>query len=664
MSVGLPSDEVAEDYKNSLEDLTMNSRYEISNLTVIAKENTEHAMAISRVLENHIRNAPPDRKLPALYVLDSVVKNVGTPYTLFLGRNLYQTFMDAYSLVNSQIRKKLDEMLKTWKEPVPGSLETRPVFPVEITRPIENALIKAKTMAVQQQQQQARGQLEMFNRNRSMATPNGSFRNTPTPPQNNARYPPPNPSGFVQHYPSHLTGAPNGHHQILRPSASPYPQYASPQPTPSQFQPPFQQPSSYPQLQPPDNIGSLHRDIENLIRIARAEFAANPFETAIQTRLKALLDLQSILESQQLPPDQIQLIRDQVAQLSPPPRPSSVAPSQNAPPPVLAAVPPPQSSGVQQPPDLQALLSSNALADLLASAARAQQTPNIPPNAAIPMQQRQAQTPQPSNPPISAPPSGESSLLAQLRASGLLPYPGNTPAAGSVPPPPPQFPSSLPTPNMQNPLVLPSGMSRPAQTEVRNDVQLTSASVKIPRPHLIDMLYGARPNQCSTCGRRFLASEEDRKRKARHLDWHFRTNQRLADSARRGQSRSWYVDEMEWIRSKDNVEDDANDGPAGSDASKASAATAAAKNDPKTKYIPVPNDPILSNAPCPICQERFETVFNDEAQDFVWMDAIKIGGRVFHASCHAEMKKDGGSTPLRTSTPDSVLGKRKAEVSG
>lgn len=56
MSVGLPSDEVAEDYKNSLEDLAMNSRYEISNLTVIAKENTEHGMAISRVLENHIRN--------------------------------------------------------------------------------------------------------------------------------------------------------------------------------------------------------------------------------------------------------------------------------------------------------------------------------------------------------------------------------------------------------------------------------------------------------------------------------------------------------------------------------------------------------------------------------------------------------------------------------
>ena len=56
-------------------------------------------------------------------------------------------------------------------------------------------------------------------------------------------------------------------------------------------------------------------------------------------------------------------------------------------------------------------------------------------------------------------------------------------------------------------------------------------------------------------------------------------------------------------------------------------------------------------------------MWNDEAQDFVWMDAIKIGNRVYHASCHAEVKKDGESTPLRINTPDSVLGKRKAVVS-
>jgi pre-mRNA cleavage complex 2 protein Pcf11 len=55
MSYAVSSDEVAEDYKKALEDLTMNSRYEISNLTVIAKENTEHALAISEALKSHIK---------------------------------------------------------------------------------------------------------------------------------------------------------------------------------------------------------------------------------------------------------------------------------------------------------------------------------------------------------------------------------------------------------------------------------------------------------------------------------------------------------------------------------------------------------------------------------------------------------------------------------
>ena len=56
MSNRPPTDEeVAEDYNNSLEFLTTNDRYAINNLTVIARENTEHAPAISKVLEAHIR---------------------------------------------------------------------------------------------------------------------------------------------------------------------------------------------------------------------------------------------------------------------------------------------------------------------------------------------------------------------------------------------------------------------------------------------------------------------------------------------------------------------------------------------------------------------------------------------------------------------------------
>lgn len=46
---------------------------------------------------------------------------------------------------------------------LPGSLDPRPVFPVETIRPIGNALIKARTAAVQaRQQQQSRAQHDLL----------------------------------------------------------------------------------------------------------------------------------------------------------------------------------------------------------------------------------------------------------------------------------------------------------------------------------------------------------------------------------------------------------------------------------------------------------------------------------------------------------------------
>lgn len=88
----------------------------------------------------------------------------------------------------------------------------------------------------------------------------------------------------------------------------------------------------------------------------------------------------------------------------------------------------------------------------------------------------------------------------------------------------------------------------------------------------------------------------------------------------------------------------------------------AAKKSPEKKWIRVPNDPVLRNMPCPICQEKFDSTWSEEVQDFIWQDALKVGERIYHASCHAEVMKDGGATPARDTTPDSVLGKRKAEV--
>ena len=55
------SAEIVEDFKEALLDLKVNSKPEIDVLTVIAKENTTYAEAISDVLEEHIKTVSRQR---------------------------------------------------------------------------------------------------------------------------------------------------------------------------------------------------------------------------------------------------------------------------------------------------------------------------------------------------------------------------------------------------------------------------------------------------------------------------------------------------------------------------------------------------------------------------------------------------------------------------
>lgn len=147
------------------------------------------------------------------------------------------------------------------------------------------------------------------------------------------------------------------------------------------------------------------------------------------------------------------------------------------------------------------------------------------------------------------------------------------------------------------------------------------------------------------------------------MDWHFRVHQRIAEYEKRGQYRSPFVDEIDWIQTPVTVDidyvpptstDDSSDAP---NHSNTSIRNSHQQQKPKLQYIPVPDDSSRVNSICPICQERFEMKWLDEAQEWVWMDAVKIGDRVYHASCHREVAGD-----RREGTPsDGVLGKRKAE---
>ena len=554
----------------------------------------------------------------------------------------------------------------------------KPVFPPEVTRPMEDALQQARNAAFEQQRQQAlRAQQEAIARGRPMPQTSMGYQQTSTPPQANGQFRPPQhqqhpiqsvqpPSTPIGQFPQvcDLQEIARIVADVQRKTQPQYPQpthYPQPQPIPAIAQRSYQQPRSYQTPAPPVDLPSLNRDIEDLVRATQGESAIRPFDSAIRGRLDALIALQVLLKSQYHPPDQLQQVRNQVnalqaasrssAPVSTPPILTSSTPAISQPPsyhqpanlPVSSIQQQPIHTPTPQPQDLQALLSSRNLADIIANAQRTSSTPPI---------HQMSIAPPPSSTPATDPTKGQPmDLMASLRQAGIV----NGASA----------PSSQPTSYGTPPL---SGATQTRQGPI-NDVELTSASLKIPRPHLLSLLYESQPNQCTTCGRRFLATEEGREKKRKHYDWHFKTKVRMNDAAKRAQNRSWYVDELDWIRSRDDPEGnnllDAAGAASGTPTSKAAGVAGApttAKDDPTQRFVPVPSDSALANQPCPICQEKFTASYNDEVSDWVWMDAVQIGSRIYHASCHSEMKKNASRdvTPLRMGTPDSVLGKRKA----
>lgn len=207
---------------------------------------------------------------------------------------------------------------------------------------------------------------------------------------------------------------------------------------------------------------------------------------------------------------------------------------------------------------------------------------------------------------------------------------------------------------------------------VLDEVAFTSAAIKIPRPHLVFKFINEKPNQCSTCGRRFTSDDAGRAKKEKHLDWHFKTKARSLEAEQRGQNRSWYVDEMEWITSRE-YEDDLDQEDLSATANGQSPSDGGKKKE--QDFVRTPSDAAYRNATCPIDQEPFKSEWSEDVQDFIWRDAVKVGDKYYHASCYKEAMKSReaiqavtrSGTPLaglghrRTATPDSILGKRKAE---
>lgn len=183
------------------------------------------------------------------------------------------------------------------------------------------------------------------------------------------------------------------------------------------------------------------------------------------------------------------------------------------------------------------------------------------------------------------------------------------------------------------------------------DVKFSSTEISRHRPNIVHFLYGRMPVQCKQCGLRFSDTAQGKKIMQEHLDMHFRQNRKASQSVGRGHSRSWFLGVEDWIRDLPYSSGDKDMTGFSSRLSNAKAVASAesARRDAelRARFVVVPPGDEAKHVTCPICKETFKSEFNEEDEEWIWKNALKLDDKIYHATCHAEALLTSGSLSAR-----------------
>ncbi|KAG0291187.1 hypothetical protein BGZ96_005410 [Linnemannia gamsii] len=645
-------------YRNELASLTFNSKPIITSLTISAGENTSVSKVIVQTIEERLRTAPANQKLPTLYLIDSIIKNVGGPYLNQFARTIVTLFLDAYAVVDSSAKASFEKVLGTWPN------WTSQLFPKELIAKIEQGV-----RSMRQQKQ-------------------GSYQSSS----------------------SH--GKP---HYSDRPREDPYSQNAS-----SMYGSNGSQNRPTPPSAPVESSGDngLLKDIQLLMLQKQHAMIMNPADQASAKQVAILQQLESLVKTTQLTPESSNIIRQQLAQLwTPAPAPPALPVFPQGMPPVSSPMPPnmipvsmpplqpPQPPSMPLPPNLPfpppqfppqfqpgSIPSPHMMGAPLPMSippagipmSGSLQMPIPPPSMPMPMPLPPPSMPMPMPRPMPMPtmpnapapptlPAPASNLFASLMQSGLLGPNGalanlnrnsQSPMMGGTPPPP--MPIPLPLTSAPGPASTPPTLDRADQSEQDRSVmslgliELTSQDIQRRRPAAIQVMYGTPPLQCNQCGYRCPKSADAQKKMDSHLDWHFRQNRRMKDKAKKSHSRSWLVGEEDWIHSREGdlsqsqqpvffdfasgVNKTSKDEQALHEeiaamkeqiVSEVTLVQALRGADTETTtYIAAQN--IIAKG-CSICKEKFIKVWNEAEEEWSYKNAVVLDKTIYHATCHADL---------------------------